>query len=370
MKKILAISGDLGSGGAERVLVNLLNHLSENNDYKVDLLVVRNDEMSFMPMLSSNVNVKTLGFGKGESFRKPKIIKLISKVVSIKPDVLFVNNNFFAAFISLFGLLLKLLNIKVVWRLTLLHSVNCVGNNSFYKLLFKIFSRTFDAIVTQSQDMTDDLLKNWSVRQSKVVQINNPVDIEKVTKMSNEASEIAMDNDCKNYVMAGRLLHQKGYDILIERLLKFQTSIKYCIYIMGKGPLKDKLEQMIEINGLADRVKLLGFQANPYSVMAQSDGFILSSRYEGFPNVLLEANVLGVPVFSNRCPGGINEIVIEGVNGLTSDMQNQDDFNKTFVQFMTMSFDSHKIVKSVETRYSFEVILPQYDNVFKRLLKI
>jgi glycosyltransferase involved in cell wall biosynthesis len=117
-------------------------------------------------------------------------------------------------------------------------------------------------------------------------------------------------------------------------------------------------------------VKLLGFQANPYSVMAQSDGFILSSRHEGFPNVLLEANALGIPVFSNRCPGGINEIVVDGVNGLTCDMQNQDDFNKTFVEFMTMSFDSHKIVKSVETRYSFEVILPQYDNVFKRLLKI
>ena len=370
MKKILAISGDLGSGGAERVLVNLLNHLSKNDDYKVDLLLVRNDEMSFLPMLSSNVNVQTLGFGKGESFRKPKIAKLVSKIVSMKPNVLFVNNNFVAAFISLFGLLFKLLNIKVVWRLTLLHSVNCVGNNSLYKLLFKIFSRTFETIVTQSQDMTDDLLKNWSVAQSKVVQINNPVDIEKVTKMANQSSPIAMDNDCKNYVMAGRLLHQKGYDILIERLSRFELPIKYCIYIMGKGPMKDKLEEMIGTNGLADRVKLLGFQANPYSVMAQSDGFILSSRYEGFPNVLLEANALGIPVFSNRCPGGINEIVIEGVNGLTSEMKDQDDFNKTFAQFMAMSFDSQKIVKSVETRYSFEVILPQYDNVFKRLLKI
>lgn len=367
-KRILAITSDLGTGGAERILLNLLNYLVENESYEIHLLVIKND-LHFKDKVSDKIVTYTLGFGENEGFRKPKIVKLLTKIIQIRPNVLFVNNNHVASFLSFFHLLFFLLRIKLIWRLTLLQSYSSKDNSTFQKLLFKIKAAAFNAIITQSIDMTNDLINNWGVCENKITQINNPIDIQNVLKQASRPSSIKFDSRFKNYVMAGRLSKQKGYDILIERIANYSGQRDFRIYIMGKGPLQEELKDSIMLNGLQDVIYLIGYQNNPYAIMGQADGFILSSRHEGFPNVLLEANTLGLPIFANQCPGGINEIILEGVNGYSCNMYTQSDFDTVFSTFKNTGFNQSVIYNTVLTRFSYNVIMPQYSTVFSKMLK-
>ena len=88
-------------------------------------------------------------------------------------------------------------------------------------------------------------------------------------------------------------------------MVELGDKLPFNLYILGEGSLLDEITCTIKQLKLEGSVKLLGFQSNPYSILKQADGIILSSRHEGFPNVLLEANALGIPIFSNQCPGGV-----------------------------------------------------------------
>ena len=94
------------------------------------------------------------------------------------------------------------------------------------------------------------------------------------------------------------------------------------------------------------------------------DGIILSSRHEGFPNVLLEANALGIPILTNRCPGGINEIILEGINGISCFFDSKESFQYGGKLFLETEFDAENIKELTRKRYDLSIILPSYKNVF------
>lgn len=353
MRKILAISSDLGLGGAEKFLTYLLNYLEKNDEFDLELLLIRGEGNVYLSHLKNNIKTTSLNFDAEESLRQPKIVKLLYKILIIRPDILFINNNQIAFFITIFAPILKLFGIKLIWRLTLLQSANCANRSWLYKQYFKYTSRFYSRLITQSNDMTNDLINNWGIKQSQITQINNPVDVEQIQAMSMKYTSVYFDKKYKNYVMVGRLLPQKGYDILIDRISNFSPLDKIRIYIIGKGTLQKELEDKIQNRTICDKIFLLGYQSNPYAIMKQADGLILSSRHEGFPNVLLEANALGIPIFVNRCPGGINEIIIEKLNGISCDMYSQKDFNKSFKEFQSIKFCSDAIISSVSKRYGF-----------------
>ena len=121
---------------------------------------------------------------------------------------------------------------------------------------------------------------------------------------------------------AGKLKPQKGFDLLLEAMSLLPDE--YALTVLGEGPDRAALEARAQALGLAPgpgrdmggRVTFAGFAANPYPAMAGADMFVLSSRFEGFPNVVLEAMACGTPVAAFACPGGLDEIVLPGVNGL------------------------------------------------------
>lgn len=117
-------------------------------------------------------------------------------------------------------------------------------------------------------------------------------------------------------VACGRLHPQKGYPYLLEAVARVRETLPVHLWIVGEGPLRPVLERQIQQLGLTDAVRLLGFQTNPYQYMAAADLFVLSSLYEGFGNVIVEAMACGAPVLATDCPHGPAEILEQGQNGL------------------------------------------------------
>ena len=117
-------------------------------------------------------------------------------------------------------------------------------------------------------------------------------------------------------VAAGRLSREKRYDLMLDAVARVRRSHPVTLWICGDGPERQRLAARTAELGLDPHVQFLGFVANPYPAMRQADIFVMTSDHEGLPNALIEAQSLGVPVVSTRCPHGPDEIVEHEVGGL------------------------------------------------------
>jgi glycosyltransferase involved in cell wall biosynthesis len=117
-------------------------------------------------------------------------------------------------------------------------------------------------------------------------------------------------------VACGRLNEQKGYPVLLDAVQRLNLKQTVSLWIVGEGRLRESLQRRAADLGIAERVQFLGFQCNPYPLMAAADVFVLSSHYEGFGNVIVEAMACGVPVVSTNCPHGPGDVIRSGENGV------------------------------------------------------
>ena len=151
------------------------------------------------------------------------------------------------------------------------------------------------------------------------------------------------------------------------KVFSFLKNEKIKLHILGDGADRELLHQMKQDMQL-ENVIFHGQQKNPYQYLKFSDLFILSSRYEGFPNVLLEAGACGVYALANDCPGGIREIVEEGINGEISDINEHQQFAEKIKEILsTEKSEKNLIINSIKSRFSKEIILGKYEEI---LLKI
>lgn len=369
--KILIIIPSLVGGGAERVTTYLIDYLS-NNNYRVELLLLKPNKHSDYK-IREDVKIHNLSL-------KPRIryssIPIIKTILKIRPDICFINMNGVNLQLSIF---IKLINI---YGALIGHSIRFIARETnvlspaissrykvFYKWLYSFFYNNYNHVIVQSEDMKQDMISSFGIKESIISKINNPINTDLVIRQSKQQSSLEFNSSLFNFVCLGRITYQKGYDILFKRVSELDKKIRaqIHIYILGSGPLESELKDLVDSLDLWASVSFEGFQSNPYVYLAKADGLILSSRYEGFPNVLLEAGVLGVPVLTNRCPGGINEIIIPRENGLICDMEDSSDFKRTFENFLNHKFSSTKISNLTLSRYDSSIIMPKYLDVFKNI---
>lgn len=151
----------------------------------------------------------------------------------------------------------------------------------------------------------------------------NPRKIRVIPNLGLEAPDSTTACDPKDllrrpfrFVTCGRLVYQKGFDLLLEAAALLKQRYEFELHIIGDGPLKTALMEQAMVLGITERVRFLGWQTKPEVVMAGGNAFVLSSRWEGFGNVLVEAMSVGLPVIATRCPHGPSEILEEGNSGL------------------------------------------------------
>lgn len=363
MKKILFVTTCIGGGGAERVLLYLLNYFSKIDEYNVILLLIRNEGNDYLNDLAGKVEVHNLGL---DNYRiRYCIFKLLKKIYTIKPDICFINHVELNILIAPF---IKLLprNIKFVARETSVLSVRYL-KQKWKKCIYYFFYCNYDLVIAQSDDMLNDLILHWFVKPQKCIKINNPIDIDLIKqKAKDTVIDSFFQEKTYNLLAIGKLTFQKGYDVLLQRLSE-SVDLNFKLLILGKGELKNSLQNLIEKLDLSEKVVLGGYSQYSSAHINNADGIILASRYEGFPNVLLEANALGKPVLVNCCLGGINEIVVSGINGYVVDFMSDKDFRCTFEKFINSKFNKTIICQMTKDRYSIDIILPQYESALNSL---
>ena len=155
---------------------------------------------------------------------------------------------------------------------------------------------------------------------------------------------------------AGRLAEEKGYDLLIEALALCGNP-RLRLTMLGEGPLRGKLAAFAYSKGLSGQVRFVGFQKNPYPFLAQADAFVLSSRFEGFPNVVLEALACGTPVIATPALGGVREL-LDGMDGcVLADSVTAEALAKVLAGFN----GNYRMPQDIVDSYAAAAIVKRYE---------
>lgn len=297
-----------GVGGAERMTVNIAQMLPPDK-FDVSIVVIGRsfDILGFVP---SSIPIKKLPSNKF-GFLISRIWRLI---IQEKPDVVFASSvaTSFRVIIAS-----RLSRTKVIIR-----SSGMVGyykKRDFLKVRYTYPLATL--LIAQQEDMRQEMSKMLKIPLNKIITLNNPLDVDTINKKKKAPSPYKEDG-CLHYVNVSRVQRVKGHDIAIKALVEVKKRIPHAhLYFVGKYDLSDKyyqqLTELVLSLQLQDSVHFVGYDPNPYRWVANADCFVFPSRHEGLPNALIEASYLGVPCIATRCLNIISEIIHDGYNGYT-----------------------------------------------------
>src|SRR5690625_2574646 len=181
----------------------------------------------------------------------------------------------------------------------------------FWNKTIKYLYKRATKIIGVSNEIKEDLVNNYHLPEEKIKVIYNPFLITKIEEQSFKKINHKREVFSKPVIItSGRLHKQKGQNHLINSFNLVKKTIKDAqLVILGEGPLEEKLKKKVKKMDLEQSVHFLGFKKNPFKYISQSDVFVLTSYYEGFPNALAEAMACGVPVISTNCLSGPKEIL-------------------------------------------------------------
>jgi len=359
-QKILFIMHEMTMGGAQRVMSNLVNGL-DRELFEVHL-VLFNKRGVLLETIKEDVIIHDL--------KASRVIlgthKLVSLIFSEKPAIVFTGithvNLMVATFIPLFKLFLK--ETLFISREVNIPSIRAKYMKKSKKMdrFYKRLIKRFDTIIAQSNFMKEDLVQSYNLDASTVMVVNNPLDKNAILKkLKEKSSKKLLVEEKINIVATGMLRKQKGFEQLLEVMPLLDE--KYHLTIVGEGSERKALEEKIADLNIAHKVTLLGLQKNPYIYMEEATLVVLSSLYEGFPNVILEANACGKFVVAFSCPGVSKEIIIENLNGVLVEDKNIEAFAKAIQKYANMEHNKEKIIKTVE-RYAVESVVESYKKIF------
>jgi glycosyltransferase involved in cell wall biosynthesis len=303
----------LYDGGAERIVLNLTKGISERG-YAVDLVLARAEGpyMSQIPAAVRLIDLKT-----------PRVIASMPALVKYlqceRPSALI--SGMFTNIMALWARrLCGFPQRLIITEHNSLSSIVKNKNDLRWKLYPKLAGQYYpwaDTIIAVSQDVANDLEQTAKIPREHIQVVYNPI----VTPDLQEKSKAFLehpwfkDGEPPVILSAGRLTDQKAFDVLIQAFALVRKNHVARLMILGEGENRAALETLICQLSLERDVCLMGFVQNPYQYMAHASLFVLPSRWEGLPTVLVEALYLGMPIVATDCPGGSREILRGGQFG-------------------------------------------------------
>nr|AXY99962.1 gt3 [Proteus penneri] len=337
-QEIYLFIGQLCQGGGERVCINLANSFIKKN-ITVNLIVFNLNNDFYSSELDEKVNL--INFNTSNPIRLfiniRKIIKRrnpYSKILSFNYHISFY-----------LSILRKFYSFEYITRSLNTLSLEFKNRKSLKDKIIKILViyglNSSKKIISQSNGMKNDLL-NFIISPEKIVTINNPIN-NKYTYMQEKREK--REKKEKYILYVGRLSEQKGLEYLLHAFKKVKNE--YTLLIIGNGEKLNELKELSINLKIDERVKFLGQKNDITSFYINASLTVLSSIYEGFPNVLLESIACGTPVVSFDCPSGPSEIIINGVNGYLAEYLNSNDLAEKINMALSYNFEQEKVKNTI-----------------------
>ncbi len=307
--RIVFVISSLNAGGAQRVISLMANHWSGLNHH-ISILTLSSDN-SFCD-LNSKVKVTPLGLEREPGSILSGLKANIARINAIRTELKSINPDIVISFLTQTNI------ITIIACKSLGLPVIISERNNPSKDIISIIWKAARYITYRSSDLL--VLQTKQVKQFfnrygvKTEIIPNPIRAVNNTKVKKE----------KIILAAGRLTHQKGFDLLIGAFTEV-SSKEWRLVILGEGPERENLKKLISEKCLESRVQMPGLVKNIDVVYSKSSIFVLSSRFEGFPNVLCEAMAAGLPCISFNCNSGPSDIIDQNINGILIGNENKNE---------------------------------------------
>ncbi len=331
MKKICVVTKSMFAGGAERVIAQLVNYLAEQN---IACSIVTMDQEKVLYELHKDVTLTAIGKKSNNKIAdRIKRYGILRKMMKKeKPDIILSMPEDTGIYV-----LAAMLGTGIPVVVSERNNPWVMPDVKITRILRKWMYPFAKGIIFQTEMAKSFFPKRI---QKKGIVLPNPVDASRIP-------EAYCGERDKRIAAVGRLSSQKNFPMLIQAFAKFSKEHSdYRLVIYGDGSQRETLEKLIVQLGLADRVELPGRNQQVLEEIRKAAMFVLSSDYEGMPNVLIEAMCMGMPVISTDCPsGGPRQLIENGVNGLLVPVGDADSMCQAMLR-MTNYEDAKRMASS------------------------
>lgn len=374
-KKVSIFIPSFEKGGVERNIL-IVSKLFIKNNTDVDLLYSRNDAELFS-QLDKKVNKIRIKRFFNIPFIHPRIIDSLNILFGYfmylfknknKIIVLSFQNNIVAI------LLCKILRIKIIVRVASHPNVVNIEKSLVIKFshrLKNIIYRYASVVITNSISTTTEIKR---LTKAKTETIYNPTfDNSLLLKAKELIDDDSFNNICNKRIIAvGRLSFEKDFQTLIKAFSIVRNKIDCSLVFLGEGKEIKDLQNLVKSLNLEKNIFFLGFKSNPYKYVANCDLLVLSSLYEGLPNVIIESIAVGTPVVSTDCLSGPREILLDGKGGDLVEVGNTTELSKAIIRNLeSTEYSNSKLIYAQKNldRFSLDTISKEYIDLINRISK-
>lgn len=361
----------LVGGGAERVMLNLAHGIADRG-IEVDLVLCK-AEGAYLTEISPQVrliDLKASQYDKGRTLKLPtsfqstsSLPKLVRYLQKEQPTALLCATHYPNEIALIAKYLAKVPTRVVVSEHTTL-SVEAKSVEQVSARLAPVSARLLypwaDAIVTVSQGVADDLAEIAGIPRERIRVIYNPAISPQLIEKAKEPLDHPWFEPGEPPVVLGigRLVEQKDFSTLIRAFALVRQVRSARLMMLGIGRDRDRLKALVRELNIEDDVAWIGFTDNPFAYMKRSAVFVLSSAWEGFGNVLVEAMAVGTPVVSTNCPSGPAEILDNGKYGFLVPVRDSSAMADAILS--VLSGNSKRVDSAWLDRFTLKTVTQQY----------
>lgn len=346
MKKIIIVTRNMHGGGAERVIAQLANYFYDKGNI-CDIITINNEKVLY----ELNQQIKLTPIGEKS---KNKLVDKILRYSELRKIILQASPDIVLSMPEDIGIyvILALRGTKIPVYVSERNNPWVMPDVKITRILRKMMYPFARGIIFQTEMAKSFFSKSI---QKKGIVLGNPVDDRRIPQPFAGERE-------KVIVAAGRLDRQKNFPLLIRAFsMNAEKHPEYKLIIFGEGELKKELEELVEKLKLHDKVSLPGRKSDVLMKMRNAAMFVLSSDYEGLPNILIEAMCMGMPVISTDCPsGGPKQLIENEINGILVPVNDVEKMAQAIDRMTNAIYaeklgnEAFKLRKKITSRQVFE----------------
>lgn len=362
--RITLVISSLSAGGAERVMSYMANYWAKKG-WAVTLITMSKMDRDFFPVEDRVVRV-SLGLAGDSSGGFDAILNNVKRLLSLRSAIQSSRPDVVISFMESVSVLTLLAT-----RFTGIPVIVSEHNDPHQHNIGKVWGWLRRRVYPQAAALvvlTQNVL-GWAVElvgEKKAFVIPNSI-----TRNENRAVKRGGEFPQPFILAVGRLAFQKGFEFLLQAFKSVsQKNPEWSLVILGEGSERASLEAMVKALEIEDRVHLPGRHADPMSVMEQAPIFVMSSRYEGFPIVLLEALACGTPSISFNCPSGPSDVIRHGIDGILVPPEDVGALADAMQDLMTHPEKREKLAlraKEVTDRFGEERVMGMWETLIETI---